>query len=259
MKLSAKNGTITLISVTNKDLQAAYDPNDSLLLQPEPPSFSTFEVPEGVAHIAEGAFLSCTNMQELNLPDSIQEINDSTIATLSKLKQIVIKSNNATKVEEIKSLLPTPELRNMVISHQALLENLHNELNIAMEEFMATGTSIPPTETRLVDKAEVIPESHCAPTAKTLATTPSSFWASIPKDNNDDHQRSEAKLPSEERVRQHTHLECLLSYETESLSAERLTSRVEPLSMSDNINLNGLFNDDLVNEEGELTLGMTSR
>ena len=105
-------------------------------------------------------------------------------------------------------------------------------------------------------------ESHSAPTAKTRATTPSSFWASIrnnTKDNNDGHQSSKAKLPSEERVRQPINLECSLGYETERLTTERLTFEINPVSIRDNINLDCLLDDDLVNEEGELTLGMTSR
>lgn len=178
MKLSIINNAITLVSAYNGDLQTNNNLGrvDNSSIAPEMLEPSLY-IPQGVTHISEGALSACKKVEKIYLPAHIQEIDDSTIATLPNLKNIVINNVDEYRVEEIKNLLSTPELRDMLI-----LDNQFSDRN--MEEFYAWVDTVDLTKKR---PAPELSGNNVLPIAKTPAVTApirreipaSSSWASF--------------------------------------------------------------------------------
>ena len=57
------------------------------------------EIPEGVEEIGDGAFYGCTYLEDLVLPSSVQTIGDNTFALCAKLQKIVVNSVTPPTIE----------------------------------------------------------------------------------------------------------------------------------------------------------------
>ena len=110
-------------------------------------------------------------MKELYLPESIQQINDSTLALLPKLNLIVIESDKESKVKRIKSLFSTPYLKRMVMSKQELIESIESQFSKDLEMHMLEN--FPTMKDLEMHMLETVPNMNTLPTEEiSVATVP---------------------------------------------------------------------------------------
>ena len=99
------------------------------------------EIPEGVEEIGDGAFYGCTYLEDLVLPSSVQTIGDNTFALCAKLKKITVNSVTPPTIEaktffDVKRQIPVYVPDEAVASYEG---------DIYWREFDIQGASQMPT------------------------------------------------------------------------------------------------------------------
>ena len=99
------------------------------------------EIPEGVEEIGDGAFYGCTYLEDLILPSSVQTIGDNTFALCAKLKKITVNSVTPPSIQaktffDVKRQIPVYVPDEAVASYEG---------DIYWREFDIQGASQMPT------------------------------------------------------------------------------------------------------------------